>query len=293
MVGLVTALGADAPEIASAVIGIMGGHNDLGLGVIFGSNIFNLAALLGIGAIVAGRIRVGRPGILLNGAVAFWITGVSAAQAVGLLAPFLSIILAVTALLPYIAVLAREPGRILDLPAPAVVRQWLCRATGGARQDSQTAELPREPTNIDLLALVPLLVMVVLASVGLVHSALVLGEALGISKTVIGTLVLAPLTGQHQPRRRRLAARHHRWPRQRIRPVSIVALVDDRNDGRGDRVERVSPRPEVVWRCRANCSLSRVYLCHCAGLNQFGQRNFGLEPKSHSGASQSGYHHQP
>ena len=127
LVGLVTALGADAPEIASAVTGIMSGHRDLGLGVIFGSNIFNLAALLGIGAIVAGCIRVGRPGILLNGAVALWITGVIAALAMELLTP--------------------------------------------------------------------LIVMVVLASVGLVRSALVLGEDLGISKTVLGTLVLAPLTG--------------------------------------------------------------------------------------------------
>jgi cation:H+ antiporter len=195
LVGLITALGADAPEIASAVTGIMSGHHDLGLGVIFGSNIFNLAALLGIGAIVAGRIRIGRPGILLNGAVALWINGEIGAQAVGLLAPVLSLILAATALLPYIALLAVEPGRVLELPVPAGVAKWLCRAIGGAHEDSRAAEPPRKPSNIDLLALVPLIVMIVLASVGLVRSALVLGKHLGISRTAIGTLVLAPLTG--------------------------------------------------------------------------------------------------
>jgi cation:H+ antiporter len=47
LTGLVTALAADSPEIASAVIAQMRGRHDLGIGVIFGSNIFNLASLLG------------------------------------------------------------------------------------------------------------------------------------------------------------------------------------------------------------------------------------------------------
>lgn len=40
--GLVTALAADSPEITSAVIAQASGRHDLGVGVIFGSNIFNL-----------------------------------------------------------------------------------------------------------------------------------------------------------------------------------------------------------------------------------------------------------
>ena len=55
LVGLVTALGADTPEISSALTGIMSGNHELGLGVIIGSNIFNLAALLGVSAIISGR----------------------------------------------------------------------------------------------------------------------------------------------------------------------------------------------------------------------------------------------
>ena len=195
LVGLVTALGADTPEISSALAGITGGNHDLGLGVIFGSNIFNLAALLGVSAIISGRVRVGRPGVLLNGPVALWITGVIAAQVVGLLPPIASGILIGIVFLPYIALLAATAEWVARLPGPAPATEWLCRALGGTREDSRKAETPPEPSSMDLLALIPLIVMVVLASVGLVHSALVLGRDFGISNTVLGTLVLAPLTG--------------------------------------------------------------------------------------------------
>src|SRR5216683_5185263 len=47
LLGMVTALGADAPEIASAVAAVVAGHKETGVGVVVGSNVFNLAALLG------------------------------------------------------------------------------------------------------------------------------------------------------------------------------------------------------------------------------------------------------
>lgn len=60
LIGLVAALGADSPEIASAAAAIIGGQHDLGRGVIFGSNIFNVAMLLGLSAVVAGRVAMSR-----------------------------------------------------------------------------------------------------------------------------------------------------------------------------------------------------------------------------------------
>ncbi len=48
LLGMVTALGADAPEIASAVAAVIAGHEETGVGVVVGSNVFNLAALLGV-----------------------------------------------------------------------------------------------------------------------------------------------------------------------------------------------------------------------------------------------------
>src|SRR5213080_3952052 len=70
LLGIVTALGADAPEIASAVAAVVAGHEDTGVGVVVGSNVFNLAALLGVSALIAGPVRIHRHGLLLNGGVA-------------------------------------------------------------------------------------------------------------------------------------------------------------------------------------------------------------------------------
>src|SRR4029077_16265488 len=69
LLGMVTALGADAPEIASAVAAIVAGQQDTGVGVVVGSNVFNLAALLGVSALIAGPVRIHRHGLLLNGGV--------------------------------------------------------------------------------------------------------------------------------------------------------------------------------------------------------------------------------
>src|SRR5437870_12999380 len=60
LLGLVTALGADGPEISSAVAALVSGHKDTGVGVVVGSNVFNIAALLGLAAVSAGNVRINR-----------------------------------------------------------------------------------------------------------------------------------------------------------------------------------------------------------------------------------------
>src|SRR5262249_39507446 len=63
--GMVAALGANAPEISASVTALVRGQRDVGIGVILGSNAFNLAALLGLAAIVAGGVRFHRRVVLL------------------------------------------------------------------------------------------------------------------------------------------------------------------------------------------------------------------------------------
>ena len=62
LLGMVAALAADAPEITSAVSALAQHQQKVGAGVIIGSNVFNLAALLGLGALVAGRIATAPQG---------------------------------------------------------------------------------------------------------------------------------------------------------------------------------------------------------------------------------------
>ena len=65
--GLVAALAADAPEITSAVTALAGGQESVGAGRATGSNVFNLAALLGLAAVLAGRVAFHRRVVLLGG----------------------------------------------------------------------------------------------------------------------------------------------------------------------------------------------------------------------------------
>jgi Ca2+/Na+ antiporter len=73
LLGMVAALAADAPEVTSAVVALGHGQAAVGAGVVVGSNVFNLAALLGLGALVARRIVLHRRVVLLSGAVAGWV----------------------------------------------------------------------------------------------------------------------------------------------------------------------------------------------------------------------------
>ena len=66
LLGLVAALAADAPEVTAAITAMAGRQPRLGAGVVIGSNVFNLAALLGLGAVVAGRIGLHRRVVVLN-----------------------------------------------------------------------------------------------------------------------------------------------------------------------------------------------------------------------------------
>src|SRR6478672_11403613 len=80
VLGLLTALAADAPEVSSAIAALVRGEHDVGVGVVVGSNVFNLAAMVGLSAVLCGGIRIRREALAVEGAV-----GVAATLVVGLL----------------------------------------------------------------------------------------------------------------------------------------------------------------------------------------------------------------
>src|SRR6478609_7232399 len=106
LLGMVTALGADAPEIASAVAAVVAGHEDTGVGVVVGSNVFNLAALLGVSALIAGSVGIHRHGLVLTGGVAMLVAVVGALVALGVLPGFVGFVLALLFLVPYVVLAA-------------------------------------------------------------------------------------------------------------------------------------------------------------------------------------------
>jgi cation:H+ antiporter len=192
--GILTALGADAPEIATAVAALVASESKIGVGVVIGSNVFNLAALLGLSALVAGYVRIHRHGLILNGGVALAVTALGAALVLGVIGPVVATILLLVVLAPYVFLLSIRPARIRGLVPVAPIRAFLVTAVQEEVSDLRTGETPRRATRRDIVDFAVSLAGIVLGSVGMVRAATDLGHRWGISDVVIGTLVLAALT---------------------------------------------------------------------------------------------------
>ena len=67
MIGLLTAVAADGPEISSAMIALIKGAHATSVGVLVGSNAFNLAAMIGVGAAADGLRGGGTTGSRARG----------------------------------------------------------------------------------------------------------------------------------------------------------------------------------------------------------------------------------
>src|ERR1044071_5297680 len=129
MLGLTAALAADAPEITAAVSALAHHQTHVGAGVTLGSNVFNLAALLGLGAAVAGRIGLHRKVIVLGGVVALWVAAVSVLVVTGVIPPVAGIGVVAVVFAPYVMVLAAEGWpRWFPLRLAAGLARWLATA---------------------------------------------------------------------------------------------------------------------------------------------------------------------
>jgi cation:H+ antiporter len=191
--GLVAALAADAPEITSAVTALARGQASVGAGVIIGSNVFNLAALLGLAAVVAGRIAFHRRVVLLSGVPAVWVAAATLLT-VTVLMPVAGLALTVVVLVPYVAVLGMRRARIEGLPLPARWTRWLVAAIHEEEDELVEAVRPRRGTWRDAVAAAGALVAVVGASTLMEVAATAAGHRYGVADIVTGGLVLAVVT---------------------------------------------------------------------------------------------------
>ncbi|MGB9937541.1 MAG: calcium/sodium antiporter [Methanobacterium sp.] len=64
-----SAIGTSLPEFGSAMIATLSGSADIGVGCVIGSNIWNIAGILGISAVFAGVIKTDPKGLSRDGAV--------------------------------------------------------------------------------------------------------------------------------------------------------------------------------------------------------------------------------
>jgi cation:H+ antiporter len=199
LLGLLAALAADAPEITAAVTALIRHDPRVGAGVVIGSNVFNLAALLGLAGIVAGQIALHRRVIELGGAVALWICVVTVAVVTGACSSLVGLLAALAVLTPYAVVLSvrheRLVGlRVVGLRLPASWTGWLVAAIGEEELELQAAIHPRRGRVSDASIAVGAVAIVVAASVAMERAATELGTRHAIPQIVVGGLVLAAVT---------------------------------------------------------------------------------------------------
>src|SRR6266852_2138470 len=142
LLGIVAALAADAPEVTAAVTAVAHHQQRVGAGVILGSNVFNLAVLLGLGAVVAGRIGLHRKVLVLGGTIAGWVAVVTLAVVVGVLPAAAGLALALAVLAMYLVVLATEARGLERLRVPGRWAAWLRSAVAEEEVELEEAIRP-------------------------------------------------------------------------------------------------------------------------------------------------------
>jgi cation:H+ antiporter len=186
ILGVLTAVAADGPELSSAISALARGRHDVGLGVVVGANVFILAGALGVSAVVAGPIAIRRETLVLEGSLGLGVAGAMTLFAFDAIPVWAAVAITGGLLAVYLLAiaLAEEGG------APPHPRHVLRRALG-ARHRKASPRQRVSPTHVALMLAAA--GAIVLGSVGMVHSALRLGGSAGIPDILVGTLLLAIL----------------------------------------------------------------------------------------------------
>ncbi len=194
LLGVVAALAGDAPEITAAVTALAQHQNKVGAGVVIGSNVFNLAALLGLGAVVAGSIALHRNVVLLGGVVGVWVAVVCLVTVLGLVPVAAGLVAVLAALVPYIIVLGAGGARLRRFALTRRWENWLAVAVSEEEEELSEVIHPRHGRGRDVAVAAATLAIVVVASVAMERAVTQLGTHFAIPEIVIGGVVLAAVT---------------------------------------------------------------------------------------------------
>jgi cation:H+ antiporter len=194
LLGMLAALAANAPEITTAVTALVRNDSRIGAGVIIGSNVFNLAALLGLAAVLAGQIALHRRVVELGGAVALWISLVSLLVLVGLISPLTGLVAASAVMAPYLVLLGIRDERLALLRLPVAWRRWLKAAIAEEEAELEVAIHPPRGTARDAVIALGAVLAVVGASIAMERTGSELGTRAAIPEIVVGAIVLAAVT---------------------------------------------------------------------------------------------------
>ena len=192
--GMLAALAADTPEITASITAIAHHQQTVGAGVVLGSNVFNLAALLGLGAVAAGRINLHRRVVVLGGSVAVIVAVACLLSVSGQVSAGAGLSVVLVVMLGYVALLAAHRTLLRRLRLPLALSNWLAAAIVEEESELQEAIHPQRGSGRDAWIALIALVVVVVASVAMEQGASTLGTHFGVPEIVVGALVLAAVT---------------------------------------------------------------------------------------------------
>jgi cation:H+ antiporter len=194
LLGIVAALAADAPEITSSISALSQHQRTIGAGVVIGSNVFNLAALLGVAVLVSGFVALNRRVVILGGFVAMWVALCCILTVTAVLSTLEGLILAAIVLVLYVVVLGLRRQTLAQLALPQPWLAWLCSAVDEEELELVVAIRPPRGRPVDALAAAASLVVVVFSSIVMERSGTELGHHFHVADVVIGAIVLAAVT---------------------------------------------------------------------------------------------------
>jgi cation:H+ antiporter len=155
--------------------------------------VFNIAAMLGLSAVVTARIRVRHESLELEAFVGLWMIGVATAVAAGGLDGTVGAVLVAVVAVPYVALLAAGPRLAGRLPLGAAESRFLGRSFGERHRQARPLDSRGEAARLVLVLLVAL-GLIVAGSVGAVRAAIDLADRWSVPETLVGVLILAVLT---------------------------------------------------------------------------------------------------
>jgi cation:H+ antiporter len=193
LLGLLTALAADAPEISSAISALVQNEHAVAVGVVVGSNAFNIAAMLGLSAVVTGRVRARHETLELEAFVGLWLIAVTLAVVSGALGATAGSVLVAAVVVPYVLLLAAGPRLARRIRLGAAESRFVHRSFGEGHRRARPLDSRREAGRL-VLVLVAALALIVAGSVGAVRAATDLAHTWSVSQALVGVTVLAILT---------------------------------------------------------------------------------------------------
>lgn len=194
LLGLLAALGADTPEVTSSISALTHHQQTVSVGVVLGSNVFNLAALLGLGALVAGRIALHRRVVVLEGVIGIWVAAAALLTVLHVATPAVGLALVLAVLLPYVVFSGLRPSERRRRFGTTRLQRWMGVAVAEEELELGVAIQPRRARAVDALVASTALVIVVAASVAMERVGSTLGHRFSVPDIIVGTIVLAAVT---------------------------------------------------------------------------------------------------